>query len=231
MTRTNLRAAGLAILQVGCFGAGYVRLRLPARAAGAWAALVFLPLASQVAFPVRSHPWAAPVLYFAFLAITLYCVWDAFRRTRRMDDDGLGSRAPWWMVGVYVAVVSMAMSFLQAMRPPFSERLFGASSIRVTNLAMEPAILSGDSLVIDTSAYGNTPPAVGDVVAAYAGPSGKRVVARVVKTENGSVWLELDNKAWIGDSDLGRIPAGAVSGRIVSVWFSSDLGRIGMAVK
>jgi signal peptidase I len=225
------RAVVAAVLQWTFFGAGYLRIGKWKRLFTSWAILVVGPLGVPMMFPVRSNPYSAPVIYFTIILVGFFCVWDVFRLSKAVSSQEEAPRTAWWKVVLYAATWTVTYAFISSMQPPLSSVVFGATSVRVTNLAMEPAVRGGDSVVVDTIAYRETPPAAGDVVAVWHDTSRTLSIARVSKVEGNQVGLELDNKAWVGESNLGTVPRADIRGRVASVWFSWDFSRIGTIVK
>lgn len=122
----------------------------------------------------------------AVLLYLLWAIWDAARVARPKGDYALRPYNRWY---VYLAVV-LAVSLLVS---PGLLALSPVRSFKILSGSMEPAVLIGDRVYADLTAYRSAGPARGDL-AIYTSPENPAIIAvkRVIALE-GEV-IELRNK-------------------------------------
>jgi nickel-type superoxide dismutase maturation protease len=91
--------------------------------------------------------------------------------------------------------------------------------LRVTGESMLPLLKPGEEILVDSQAYQNSCPQIGDlVVAIHPHHSELRIVKRVILTlEDGSCFLQGDNSAGSSDSrSFGAVNLKQIVGKVTS---------------
>jgi len=192
-----------------------------------WAGVfVVLPLTSWV-FPIARNPAALLVLLFFVVGIWIASVVDIARGALQTTVDDARRTCSWWMVIGYVFSLGLASSVLESRKSDW----LGYRLFRMPRSTMEPSIKMGEMFAVDIHAYQNVPISKGDVVVVTDSSSSQHFVRRVSRVEADRIFIEVDNKAWVGDADKGSVPFGDLFGKVTYIAYSSDLSRMGDLVK
>ena len=218
------------LLQFFFFGAGYLRLKQWKRFAVSWFVTLTVFLLIPIIFPPRSFPFSAPIWLLLIVALSAIFSIDVMRLRYRHNEQDDVQLLSWWKIVIFILVLEIATTMVKAVATPNMPSWIGSSSFQVKTIGMSPALEKYEYIIVDNWAYKNSTPTIGDVVTATDGSTGKTVVARLRKVDSSEALLTRDNGAWIAEPEL-TVPIGAIQGKVVSIWFSTDLSRIGKIVK
>lgn len=164
-----------------------------------------------------------------FLALFVHGIVDSSIVAHRIGVFELRWYCRWY---IYLAWFLLLIAFSIAL-PLVRESLLGFSTFRVPTASMVPTIEPQDVILVDTRAFRNAPPKVGDVVVVYV-PEFQNNYARRV-----SALPTPDTVSFESDSPSGKeteltlkdVPLDNVVGRITYVLFSRTNDRIGHAIQ
>jgi signal peptidase I len=170
----------------------------------------------------------------AVFGIYAVCVIDAYRKAKRLAAYRLTPYNRWyfyiaaWMLG-YVLISGAVYDYV---RNNFLE------AFKIPSASMEPAVMGGDRVLADKTAYRRMAPKKGDIVIfLYADDRSKRFIKRVEalpgdtvtladgtrqEVPHGSVYVLGDNRGSSVDSrKFGFVPLSDVTARVRQVYYSS----------
>ena len=189
-------------------------------AATAIASLWFLGLTRSITTPAGYA--GAFVVLIAFQAYVLVDVW---RITRRQVCEPLWYNR-WYLYVPFAASVLVAGLYI----PEFKTEVLGCQAFRVPGEAMQPTIMAGEHILVDTKTYRGKSTGVGDVVVVRAPASSILYVRRVVGvTGPAGIRVSKDNPAAGPDDRV--YSAKDVRGKVTFIYYSPDFRRIGSRVR
>jgi signal peptidase I len=157
---------------------------------------------------------------------TIFTAADAYR----ISSTGTAIRKQWfqkwWM---YVILLLLLMSLLEIFRAT-RESALGFGVYRAPGELMEPAILQGETILVDTNAFQNAPPKVGQIVVYQNSTSRALFIKRITAVNGNSVQLDWEDKSMLALDDKKQTPTADLKGRVTSILWSNGDGRIGKDV-
>jgi len=202
-----------------------------------------------VMLPDRFIMFGAALTIALSLAVYLYAAVDACRCAEKSGIPfGGGSYNRWyfylaaWLLGSVIITGAVYAHVKDSCLEPF----------KIPSASMEPAVLRGDRVLADKTAYDRMPPRKGDIVIfVYPDDRSKRFIKRIealpgetvtrsdgskVEVPHGSVFVAGDNRQGSLDSrTFGFVPLADVVAKVRQVYFSSWDGvvrwkRIGLTL-
>jgi signal peptidase I len=186
--------------------------------AAAIAALLLLGFTRWITTPAGyAGAFVVAIVFQVYLAV------DAWRATRF-----LGFQPRWYNRWWAYIVFAIAVLTLASYRSQFRRQILGYDAFRVPGTAMEPTLVAGDHILVDTKAFRDMPPQPGDIVVVTAPDTGISYVRRVLAVDDLSVSVASENRALTPDGRTwGPIARHEVKGRATAIYFSWDFSRIG----
>lgn len=195
-------------------------------------ALMALLILYAFIFMLAPTGWcASPIGFCAGCLVAfvsgLFIILDAFFLAERNPHPPVR----WYMKGYIYTAYAAFFIMTGCVMMEFRGDLFGAETLQFEGPSMDPTLLDGDDVLIDTRYYHQHSPVAGDIVV-VRGLHGLTDMRRVKKASGTMVRLVADGKS-LGPTDAPMdftVPLSAIEGRVVAIFFSWDFKRIGMKV-
>lgn len=157
----------------------------------------------------------------------LLSAFDAYRVSRKGQSVRAKWYQRWWMYLLLLVAFGVVGESFRATR----ESVFGFGVYRVPGELMQPTILPGEHILVDTRAFRKAAPNAGDVVVYYDRELNSLFIRRVAAVSGSAIDLTWDNKSISAPLGSKTIPPGDLRGRVTSVFWSVGDGRIGKDVR
>jgi signal peptidase I len=174
---------------------------------------------------LSSFPFYVLALAALATAVLLTAI-DAFRLSRRAQAVRGRWYQRWWVYVLLFIVFGVVGESFRATR----ESVFGFGVYRVPGELMEPTIVRGEQILVDTRAFRDARPKVGDVVVYEDREFRMQFIRRIAAIDKDAIELTWDNKSVTAPIGAKTIPASDLKGRVTSVFWSFGQGRIGKDV-
>lgn len=213
------------VLNVFLPGLGHLYIGRAAR----WAISVGMALGLYFILGISGvllNVWAYFLALAAMGGAYIFLLIDAPRLARRQTFE------PKWynrkiMYLVFVLGIFAYSSALPYIRPT----VLGIDTFRIPTNSMSPTLVAGDHIIVDTKAYRQASPIVGDVVVARA-QNGSLYVRRVAAGAiRGDVRLETEIQPPTEPRYFQDVPIQNVTAKVRYIIYSSDIKRIGLRIK
>jgi uncharacterized protein YecT (DUF1311 family) len=229
--RNSFVAAGLGLLSPGL---GHLYLARPGR---------FLARAAMAAFTVISlgligvlSTLYGAITYVALIAfLILFSVIDSFVIARK-NEVALNWYNRWYVYVLWIASITVLFIFQAAIR----ETVLGFNIYRVVGSAFSPLIENNDWLLVDTRAYRDRGPTIGEVVLTRRQASASAYeklqerfyrsvfIAHVTGRPSENTFSYVVSAK---EMEQQYVPINALVGKPTTVFFSKSLNRIGLDFK
>lgn len=222
--RNSFAAAGLGFLFPGL---GHLYLARPSR---------FLVPAGIVAFIIIGlgfigvlSSFYGAITYFALITfLILFSIIDSFVIARKKEFTPNWYNC-WYMYAIWIFLLIALFVLQTAIR----ESLLGYDIYRIKITAAQPASGQSDWVVVDTHAFRDHGPTIGEVVLVRRSDNssvhgklyGRVYVGRVTKNTNERVFSYIVSSEGVEQQD---IPISALVGKPTAVFYSKDTHRIGL---
>jgi signal peptidase I len=207
-------------------GSGHVYVGRLARFAVIFGIAIALYCALAIAGKLSSFPFYVLALV-GLAGGVLLSAFDAYRVSRKGQSVRAKWYQRWWMYVLLLVAFGVVGESFRATR----ESVFGFGVYRVPSELMQPTILPGEHILVDTRAFRNAAPYAGDVVVYYDRELNSLFIRRVAVVSGSAIDLTWDNKSVSAPLGSTTIPPGDLRGRVTSVFWSLGDGRIGKDVK
>ena len=215
--------AGLVSLLVP--GSGHIYVGRAARFGVIFGSAILLYCGLAIAGKLSSFPFYVLALGVLASAVLLTAI-DAYRLSRRGQAVlGLWYQR-WWVYVLLLIAFGVVGESFRATR----ESAFGFGVYRVPGELMEPTILRGEQILVDTRAFREARPKVGDVVVYEDREFRVQFIRRIAAIDRDVIELTWDNKSVTAPIGAKRIAASDLRVRVTSIFWSFGQGRIGKDV-
>src|SRR6266850_1260795 len=207
-------------------GSGHLYVGKFARFAVIFGTAIGLYCGVAIAGKLSSFPFY--VLGLVGLAAgVLVSAFDAHRVSRKGQSIRGQWYQRWWMYVLLLVAFGVVGESFRATR----ESVFGFGAYRVPGELMQPTILRGEHILVDTRAFRNAAPNAGDVVVYYDRQLNSLFIRRIAAVSGSAIELTWDNSSAPPTLGSKTIAPGDLRGRVTSILWSFAEGRIGKEIK
>jgi len=207
-------------------GSGHLYVGKFARFAVIFGLAIGLYCGLAIAGKLGSFPFYVLALV-GLAAGVLVSAFDAYRVSRKGHSIRGKWYQRWWMYLLLLVAFGVVGESFRATR----ESVFGFGVYRVPGELMQPTILRGEQILVDTRAFRNAAPNAGDVVVYYDRQFNSLFIRRVAAVSSSAIELTWDNSAAPVSLGSKTIPPSDLRGRVTSIFWSFAEGRIGKEIK
>ena len=157
----------------------------------------------------------------------LISAFDAYRVSRKGQSVRDKWYQRWWVYVLLLVAFGVVGESFRATR----ESVFGFGAYRVPGELMQPTVLRGEHILVDTRAFRNAAPRAGDVVVYYDRQFNTLFIRRVAAVNGSAIELTWDNSSAPPTLGSKTISTNDLRGRVTSIFWSFAEGRIGKDIK